>query len=194
MIEECRWLEGCALLLDLDPVGIHRSLRERAALHHPQLHSILMERAYDAMPACDVVQFDLGVLAQNVAEQDEWHAWQKATAADYIAQCESFRRNPGWFVPGAKPAVGVAFIDRSHAMDGWVELASGEVLPWAFAPGGVTQQAALSAAEYVARTIGVERCLVVGTHVRKGVTIPETVAFVPLAIDTATPSTGPEAA
>lgn len=190
MIAEARWLEGCALLCDLDPVGVHRSLRDRPALHQPQLHSMLMEKAYDAMPACDVVTFELGVTARHLADQDEWHA-RTPTAADFVAQAEAFRRNPGLFLPGAKPATGVSFFSRSHELDGWIEL-DGEVLPWMFATNGVNSMTAFEAANAVRGFQGLKRGLIVATHIRPGVTIPPELTFVPLAIDTQ--NTGPEAA
>lgn len=183
LVDEARWLEGCALLAELSPVETHEALRARPPSFLFELHSMVMERAYRAMPRDEARD----LLSEVELEQVD--AAMMATLAD------AFRHNPGLFIPGARPARRVAFLTRAHDCDGWVELAGGQILPWAYAPGGVGPSAVAEAARYVADTPGVERALVVGTHVKPGVVLPPELSFVCIAaIDTAARNPGPEAA
>lgn len=106
---------------------------------------------------------------------------EAADAAMMATLCDAFRRAPHSFIPGARPAQGVAFLSRAHHLDGWIQLATGQVLLWAYAPGGVGHSAVAEAARYVAATPGVERALVVGTHVKAGVELPAEITFVCIA-------------
>ncbi|MGN8091628.1 hypothetical protein [Methylobacterium sp. 22177] len=106
-----------------------------------------------------------------------------------VMLCEAFRANPGLFTAGSRPAKGVAFYSRTHDLDGWIELADGRVLPWLYAPGGVGKSAIAKASRYVDGTPGVDRALVVGTHVRAGFLLPDELTFICLAVDTVAPVT-----
>jgi hypothetical protein len=178
---EAHFLEGCALAADLAPAETHEALRARPPSYYHELHSMVMERAYRAMPAIEVRD-----LLAEVQMED-------LDAVAMRAQCELFRRDPGRFIPGARPADRVAFLHRSHDLDGWCELADGTVLPWAYAPGGVGRTAIVEASRYVAATPGIDRALVVGTHVAAGFALPPELIFVCIS-PSATLPTGPEAA
>ncbi|MFC6790756.1 hypothetical protein ACFQE0_14735 [Methylobacterium komagatae] len=165
------------------PAETHAALRERPATYHHELHSMVMERAYRAMPIEDTREL--------LCEIEQ----ERADASMMVMLCEAFRANPTLFVPGARPAKHVAFYSRTHDLDGWIELADGRVLPWLYAPGGVGQSAIAKASRYVEGTPGVDRALVVGTHVRPGFLLPDELTFVCLAVDTAAPVTpGPKVA
>lgn len=179
---EAAWLEGCLLLAADAPVETHEALRQRPPTHFPEIHAVAMERAFNAMPRDE---------ARDLLCEIEQEAVDAVMMRD---RCDQFRRAPGRFIPGSKPAVAVAFLHRSHDLDGWIELADGQVLPWLYAPGGVSRSAVAEAARYVAGALGVERALVVGTHVQAGVVLPVEISFVCIVAPTATRTPGPEAA
>jgi hypothetical protein len=187
IVDEARWLEGCALLAELSLVETHAALRDRPARHLTELHSMVMERAYNAMPVIDTVQFHVDQGQQAAAAQAEF----LVTASEMRRQAEAFRSNPGRFLPGARPSAGVAVIDRSHVVDGWITL-DGEDLPWAHGAIGVSALTAFELARYVAAAPDVRRGVVVGTHLQPGVTLPAEIVFVSLSALSATP--GPEVA
>ncbi|MGU3282502.1 hypothetical protein [Methylobacterium mesophilicum] len=172
-----------ALLADDAPAETHAVLRERPPTYFPELHSMIMERAYCAMPISE---------ARDLIAEVQQEAIDAVVMRDH---CDLFRRAPHLFVPGSRPAAAVAFLHRSHDLDGWIQLSDGQVLPWLYAPGGVSRSAVADAARYVASALGVERALVVGTHVQAGVVLPPELAFVCVTATTPAPShTGPEAA
>jgi hypothetical protein len=183
LVNEARFLEGQALLAELTPAETHAALRTRPATFLHELHSMVMERAYRAMP----IEETRDLLCE--IEQE------KVDAVMMTMLCGAFRQNPGLFIPGARPAKAVAFYSRTHDLDGWVELADGRVLPWLYAPGGVGKSSIAKASRYVEGTPGVDRALVVGTHVRPGFLLPDELTFVCLAVDTAQPTNpGPRVA
>jgi hypothetical protein len=181
---EAHFLEGCALAAELTPEVTHEALRARPATYFHELHSLVMERALRAMPA-DVARD----LLPDVALEE-------IDAVAMRSQCELFRRDPGLFIPGARPASRIAFLSRGHDLDGWIELADGTVLPWAYAPGGVGRTAIAEASRYVAATPGIERAVVVGTHVMAGFALPGELLFVCISPSATirNPGPGPEAA
>lgn len=179
---EAAWLEGCLLLAADATVETHEALRSRPPTHFPEIHSVAMERAYRAMPVSE---------ARDLMGEVQQEAIDAVVMRDH---CDMFRRAPGLFVPGARPAAAVAFLHRSHDLDGWIQLSDGTVLPWLYAPGGVSRSAVADAARYVAGALGVERALVVGTHVQAGVVLPAELSFVCVVAPTATRNPGPEAA
>ncbi|TXN04861.1 hypothetical protein FV242_05775 [Methylobacterium sp. WL64] len=180
---EAAWLEGCLLLAEDAPVETHEALRQRPPTHFPEIHSVAMERAYRAMPRDE---------ARDLLCEIEQEAVDATLMRD---RCDQFRRAPHLFVPGARPAAAVTFLHRSHDLDGWIQLSDGEVLPWLYAPGGVGHSAVADAARYVAGALGVERAVIVGTHVQAGVVLPPELIFVCVVAPIATHnSTGPEAA
>ncbi|SFU93421.1 hypothetical protein SAMN02799631_03241 [Methylobacterium sp. 174MFSha1.1] len=182
LVDEARWLEGCALVAELSPDETHAALRARPAKYLHELHSVVMERAYAAMPVVDVHVFDL---VRPVAPAPV------VTAGVMMAQVEAFRANPGAYLPGALPSAGVAVFHASHAVDGWITL-DGEDLPWSYGSVGVSRLLVSELAEYVRAAPDVRRGLVVGTHVQADVDLPPELTFVSLAnLPTAT---GPEAA
>lgn len=183
---EAAWLEGCAVLADDAPVATHAALRDRPPSFFPELHSMIMERAYRAMPR-DEARDLMGEIQQEALDAASGYV----DAATMRSQCDTFRRDPGRFVPGARPAGDVAFLHRSHDLDGWIRIASGEVLPWLYAPGGVGPTAVADAARYVAGALGVARALVVGTHIQAGVVLPPELAFICIVAPTATRTPGP---
>lgn len=182
VLGEAAFLEGCALLAEDCPVVTHAALRERPPTYHPALHSLVMERCFALMPR--------GEARDLLAEVEE----ERTSAAAMIAARAMFQHRPDRFVPGSRPARGVAFLRSSHDLDGWIELADGTVLPWLYAPGGVGRSAVADAARYVAGAIGVERALVVGTHVHAGVVLPPELIFVCTAATPATSHNGSKAA
>ncbi|MRI56564.1 hypothetical protein D8770_21760 [Methylobacterium sp. DB1607] len=187
LVDEARWLEGCALLAELSPDETHAALRARPAKYLHELHSMVMERAYAAMPVIDTVQFHVDQGQQAAAAQADY----LVTASEMRRQCEAFRSNPGRFLPGARPSTGVAVIHRSHVVDGWIEL-DGEDLPWAYGSVGVSALSVFELASYVRAAPNVTRGVVVGTHVQPGITLPPELVFVSLAPLSAAP--GPEVA
>ena len=182
LVDEARFLEGQALLAELTPAETHAALRARPATFLHELHSMVMERAFRAMPIEDTRELLCGV------EQE------KVDASMMVMLCEAFRANPALFIPGARPAKGVAFYSRGHDLDGWIELADGRVLPGLYAPGGVGKSAIAKASRYVEGTPGVDRVILVGTHVRPGFLLPDELTFVCLAVDTQPATPGPKAA
>ncbi len=182
LVDEAHWLEGCALVAELSPDETHAALRARPAVYLHELHSMVMERAFNAMPIVDVHHFDL---VRPVAPAPV------VTASTMLAQVEAFRANPDRFLPGARPSEGVAVFHASHAVDGWVSL-DGEDLPWAYGSVGVSRLLVSELADYVRAAPGVERGFVVGTHVHAGLELPPELVFVSIATPPAAP--GPEAA
>jgi hypothetical protein len=180
---EACWLEGCALLCDADPAGTHAALRERPARFLSELHSVLMERAYTRMRPSERELVDLGEIARSVAAEQAY----VVTATTMRDQCERFRSNPGAYLPGARPSAGVAMLDRSHLVDGWITV-DGEDVPWSHGALGVSAMTVFELARYVLAAPDVRRGVVVGTHLQAGVTLPPEILFASLA----TP--GPEVA
>lgn len=178
---EASWLEGCALLAELAPVETHEALRARPATFYGEMHSMVMERAYRALPPEDV---------RDLLAEVEMEA---VDAVRMRAQCEAFRRDPARFIPGARPAERVAFLHRSHDFDGWIELSDGTVLPWIYAPGGVGRTAIADALRYVG-ALKIERAIVVGTHVQSGLALPGEIIFVCISPSATIGNPGPEAA
>lgn len=184
---EACWLEGCALLCDVDPAGTHAALSERPARYLSELHSVLMERAYAGMRPSERELVDLAVIARSVAAEKAY----VVTASTMRDQCERFRSDPGAYLPGARPSAGVAMLDRSHLVDGWITL-DGEDMPWAFGTVGVSQITVFELARYVLAAPDVRRGVVVGTHLQPGVVLPPEILFASLAALSANP--GPEVA
>ncbi len=91
-------------------------------------------------------------------------------------RCEGFRQDPGADLPGAVP---VRMRFPSPLVDGLVRF-EGHDVPWVFSSQGVRRTALAELTRYMQAT-GLERGIIVGTHIEPGVEIPRGVLFVKVA-------------
>lgn len=166
-IQEAEALEQACAISATNPL-LAKALLENAAegtdpdaLHYPMAR----KRVADQVEVLIAAEQDASVLARAL-----------------VAARDAFRRSPGTFLPGAEPADGIAFLGRAHDMDGWISI-DGETVPWVFATAGVGKATVFEVSQYLRYADGVDRAIVVGSHIKEGVELPDTIRFVELPVD-----------